>query len=189
MSRPVVRQIWSPQDAVDTAQQFAMELHNAERGHRHCVRCDKSQLVVRIDDDGVCRRCKRRDRVERFLFSRSRFRRAGIMDTLTVGLLVVVLAALGYLYLAAYAPTAKADVTDPQVIAYTAAFGGVVCSVLDEHPSVPGAYGVAAGIHEDSGMSLFQAGQVIGLSVAEICPRHTGLIQRFIAAANAGAWT
>lgn len=185
----MVRQIWSPQDAVDTAQAFALELHNAERGYRYCVRCDKSQLVVKVDPDGVCRRCKRRSRVERFMFSHSRFRRAGIMDTLTVGLLVALLTLLGWLYAIAWAPSAKADVTDPAVIAYTAAFGGIVCDVLDSHDSFPGIYGIAQGIHEDSGLSMFQAGQVIGLSVAEICPRHTGLIQRFIAVANAGAWT
>lgn len=101
MSRPVVRQIWSPQDAVDTAQAFALELHNAERGHRHCVRCDKSQLVVRIDTDGVCRRCKRRARAERFLFSRSRFRRARIMDTLAVSLFMVFMSVVGCLVLLA----------------------------------------------------------------------------------------
>ena len=44
-----IRPIWTPQDSIDTAHQFHMELHNAERGHRHCLRCDKSQLVVRID--------------------------------------------------------------------------------------------------------------------------------------------
>lgn len=180
VSRLVVRQIWTPQDSVDTAQAFALELHNAERGARYCARCDKSQLVVKVDPDGVCRRCKRRSRVERFMFSRSRFRRAGILDTLTVGLLVVVLAALGYLYLVAYAPTAKADVTDPQVIAFTAAFGGVVCSVLDDgHATPAGVYGISQGIVEESGLSYYQAGQVIGLSVAEICPRHLAPVKAF----------
>lgn len=183
----MLRQIWSPQDSIDTAQSFALELHNAERGYRYCVRCDKSQLVVHVDPDGVCRRCKRRSRVERFLFSRSRFRRANIMDTLAVSLLVVMLAALGWLYAIAWAPSAKADVTDPQVIAFTAVYGGIVCDVLDDHATVAGVYGIGQGIVEESGLSDYQAGQVIGLSVAEICPRHTGLMR--LVAATSGAWT
>lgn len=180
--------IWTRQDAVDTAHQFHLELHNAERGARYCVRCDKSQLVVKADTDGVCRNCKRRGRVERFLFSRSRFRRAGIMDTLAVALLVVLLTLLGWLYAIAWAPSAKADVTDPQVIAFTAAFGGVVCSVLDDgHATPDGVYGISQGIVEESGLSYYQAGQVIGLSVAEICPQHSGLMR--LIAATSGAWT
>lgn len=104
MSRPVVRQIWSPQDAVDTAQAFALELHNAERGHRHCVRCDKSQLVVRIDTDGVCRRCKRHGRVSSALFSRSRNRKAKAMDALAVAFLMTFMATFGALMFLAYGP-------------------------------------------------------------------------------------
>lgn len=131
-----MRQIWSPQDSIDTAQAFALELHNAERGARYCVRCDKSQLVVHVDSDGVCRNCKRRSRVERFLFSRSRFRRARIMDGLAVSLLLILMAAFGCIAVM-LSPQAKADVTDPQVIAFTAAFGGVVCSVLDDGHATP----------------------------------------------------
>lgn len=96
MSRPVVP-IWTPRDSVDTAQQFHLEIDNAERGHRHCVRCDKSQLVVRIDADGVCRYCKRRVRVSSMLFSRSRHRKAKVMDALAVALLMIVMAVFGCL--------------------------------------------------------------------------------------------
>lgn len=92
-----IRPIWTPRDAVDTAHQFHMELHNAERGHRYCVRCDKSQLVVRIDADGVCRYCKRRVRVSSMLFSRSRFRRAKAMDALAVALFMAFMAVFGAL--------------------------------------------------------------------------------------------
>lgn len=236
MSRPILRPIWTPQDAVDTAIQFGLELANAERGaagsaecphdsysgdegpivelgrwplrwrcdgcghirydnpergHRHCTRCDLSQLVVRIDPDGVCRNCKRRSVRERIagrLFARSRERRARRMDAFAVALLMVVSAMLGCLALLAANP-AKADINDPDVIAYTALFGGVVCDVLDAHPSIPGVLGVAHGIQEDSGFTAFQAGEVIGLAVVEICPRHVGLIQRFAAVAGSGAWT
>lgn len=136
-----IRPILTPQDSIDTAHQFHMELHNAERGvasdvdcphdeyvgdegpirdlgrfpvrwrctncghiriegergYRHCVRCDKSQLVVRIDDDGVCRYCKRRVRVSSMLFSRSRHRKAKAMDALAVAFLLTFMAAFGAL--------------------------------------------------------------------------------------------
>lgn len=102
MSGPVVP-IWTPRDAVDTARLFHLELDNAERGHRYCVRCDESQLVVRIDADGVCRYCKRRVRVSSMLFSRSRFRRAKAMDALAVALFMAFMAVFGALMFLAYA--------------------------------------------------------------------------------------
>ncbi len=98
-----IRPIWSPRDSIDTARLFHLEMDNAERGHRHCVRCDKSQLVVRIDADGVCRYCKRRVRVSSMLFSRSRFRRAKAMDALAVALLLTFMAAFGALMFLAHA--------------------------------------------------------------------------------------
>ena len=155
----MLRQIWSPQDAVDTAHQFHLELHNAERGARYCVRCDKSQLVVKVDTDGVCRNCKRRGRVERLLFSRSRFRRAGIMDTLTVGLLVVMLAALGWLYAIAWAPSAKADVTDPQVIAFTAVYGGSSATCWMTTPRSQGSTASARASSRNPGCPIIRRGR------------------------------
>ena len=59
--------------------------------------------------------------------------------------------------------------------------------MLDDHATVAGVYGIGQGIVEESGLSHYQAGQVIGLSVAEICPRHTGLMR--LVAATTGAWT
>lgn len=89
--------IWTPRDSVDTARLFHLEMDNAERGHRYCVRCDKSQLVVRIDADGVCRYCKRRVRVSSMLFSRSRHRRAKVMDAVAVIMLMAFMAVFGAL--------------------------------------------------------------------------------------------
>ena len=172
-----IHPIWTPQDSIDTAHQFHMELHNAERGHRHCLRCDKSQLVVRIDTDGVRRNCKRRSRVERFLFSRSRFRRANIMDTIAVALLMILMALFGCILVMLSAPHAQAD-PDSMVYAYAATFGGAVCETLDEYPSFAGIYGIGDAIAED-GLTYHQAGQVIAIAAMEICPRHLALVKAF----------
>ena len=76
------------------------------------------------------------------------------------------------------APTAAADEPSTVVVAYAATFGGIVCDVLDDYPTPSGVLGVAQAIQSD-GLSSYEAGQVIGMSVSEICPRHMGLILRF----------
>lgn len=76
-----------------------------------------------------------------------------------------------------FAIPAKAE-PDAAVVAYAATYGAAVCSVLDDYPTVDGVVGVGQAIMED-GLSAYQAGGVIGLSVIEICPRHTGLMNRF----------
>lgn len=148
-----IRPIWTPQDSVDTAQQFHLELHNAERG----VPERKSRL-----------------------FSVSRERKARRMDALAVTLLVVTLTILGWLFATVYAPAAKAD--DWTVVyAYAATYGGAVCETLDSYPSsFGGIYGIADAIADD-GLTYYQAGQVIAVSVMEICPRHTALVKSFAA--------
>lgn len=73
---------------------------------------------------------------------------------------------------------AKAE-PDSVVYAYASTFGGAVCSTLDDFPSFDGIVGVAAAIVND-GLTDYQAGQVIGLSIAEICPRHTRLMVNFV---------
>lgn len=73
---------------------------------------------------------------------------------------------------------AEAD-TDKAVVAYAAMFAGAVCTTLDAYPSFEGIQGIGAAIMDD-GLSARQAGQVIGLSVIEACPRHYGLMQSFI---------
>jgi hypothetical protein len=76
----------------------------------------------------------------------------------------------------------KADV-DRVVVAYAAQFGGAVCTTLDEYPTIDGVYGIGLSIMED-GLTAYQAGQVIGLSVLEVCPRHIALMQNFASAAD-----
>lgn len=208
--------IWTRQDAVDTATAFHRELSNAERGmHSYCRSCGRSHLVCAITPDGVCRYCRpwahnsdvgpsshpdegvatavigegHTPRLGRILFSRSRFRKARILDArkalildaLAVGLLILVLAIVGCAAVLLSAPHAKAD--DSDALAYAAHYGSVICDVLDERPgSIPGLMGVLQGVQEHSGMDEFDSGQAVGLAVADICPRHMPLLRRFVAA-------
>ena len=91
---------------------------------------------------------------------------------------IIPAAALALAAAVTLAPTAAADEPSTAVVAYAATFGGVVCDVLDDYPTPAGVIGIAQAIQDD-GLSAYEAGQVIGLSVAEICPRHTGLMLRF----------
>lgn len=76
----------------------------------------------------------------------------------------------------------KAD-ADRVVVAYAAQYAGAVCNTLDEYPTIDGVYGIGVSIMED-GLTAYQAGQVIGLSVLEVCPRHIALMQNFASAAE-----
>jgi hypothetical protein len=110
------------------------------------------------------------------LFTQSRERRARFMDGLAVFLLMLLCAVLGCIALILATP-AKAD-TDPVVVAYSAHYGGAVCSVLDEFPSENGILGIGKSIIED-GLTGYQAGQVLYLSVSDVCPRHMELLRAF----------
>lgn len=77
----------------------------------------------------------------------------------------------------------KADAdTDRVVYAYTAQFGSAVCMTLTDFPTIKGAIGIAEAIVED-GLTVHQAGQVLYLSVTEMCPEHTPILR---AIANQG---
>lgn len=102
-----------------------------------------------------------------------------ILDALAVLLLMLVTAFLGCAVVLLSTPEAKADV-DQAALAYSAIFGDAVCSTLDDYPSFDGIIGIGQAIRDD-GLTLFQAGEVIQISVQEICPRHTGLLKRFVA--------
>ena len=161
----LVRAIWW-RDDVDAAL-AAAALHEPIRG----------TLVERGDLTGeyVGRHRAPDSRTTRFLFTRSRFRRAQVHDALAVALLMALMAALGVI---TYAATAKAD-PDNTAIAWAAEYGPAVCQNLDDHDSVAGMYGTGRGIM-DQGLTAEQAGQVIFFSVNEICPRHFDLLARFI---------
>jgi len=112
-------------------------------------------------------------------FSESRERRARRMDALAVILLMLTMAFLGTVVFAA---SAKADpnVSD-DVIDYAVRYGaGAVCPVLSEHHTVNGVMGVLLAIRDD-GFSDYEAGQIVGLSVAEYCPANQPLLDRFVA--------
>lgn len=72
--------------------------------------------------------------------------------------------------------TAKADTIDD----YVGTNAHVVCSVLDDYPSVEGVEGVVAAIVDD-GLNPVAAGQVIARSVIGLCPRHMPELKAFIA--------
>jgi hypothetical protein len=75
------------------------------------------------------------------------------------------------------ATPAKADST---TLAYTAVMGEIVCSTLTEFPAFSGITGIGQAIAED-GLTLDQAGEVMWMSVANLCPEHTSLLMRYAA--------
>lgn len=82
-----------------------------------------------------------------------------------------------------FAASAKAD-PDGASLAYAAEYGGAVCSVLEDgHDTFAGITGIANAIHEQ-GLTYRQAGEVISLSVTELCPEYTPLILRYARAFN-----
>ena len=147
---PSVRPIWTPDDSVATAEDFHAEMANAERG---------------LDIN------------EPWFMAQSRKRRARLMDGLAVGLLLALMACLGVILFAA---SAKAD-PDSDAVAYASEYGGTVCSVLDDgHNTIAGLTGIMLAIQKHGGLTAFQSGEVVGLSVAEICPRYTPLLRQFV---------
>ncbi len=75
-----------------------------------------------------------------------------------------------------FAPPAKADAA----YSYAAHYGAAVCNTLDEYPTVDGVLGVGYAIVED-GLTAYDAGRAIFYSVADVCPRHLGLLRAFAA--------
>ena len=110
--------------------------------------------------------------------NRSRFTRAKVMDAIGVTLLLVFSAVMGMILLILSSPAAKAEPSSGAV-AYAAEYGGAVCSVLSEHPSTDGMVGIMTAIQQQ-GLPAYQAGEVMGLSVAELCPQYTYLLREFV---------
>ena len=75
------------------------------------------------------------------------------------------------------AAPAKADST---TLAYTAVMGEIVCTTLSEFPAFTGITGIGQAIVAD-GLTLDQAGEVMWMSVANLCPEHTSLLMRYAA--------
>lgn len=143
--------VWTPQDAVATAQAFHAELANAERGIP-----DKPHWTAK-------------------LFGRSRFRRAKVYDGLAVTLLLALMAALGVV---AWAASAHAD-SDRDAVVWTAHYGRQVCAAIDTDATINGLLNTASAL-QARGFTEDQAGQILGLAIVDICPHHLDLLARFI---------
>jgi hypothetical protein len=117
-----------------------------------------------------------------WLFTASRERRARIYDGLAVALLLALAAALGCIVVLASAPKAKANSDyDPVAYAYAAHYAPAVCGTLaDGHATTNGLIGIMAAI-EDDGLTAAQAGEAVGISIFEVCPRYAHLIDEFVA--------
>jgi len=74
----------------------------------------------------------------------------------------------------ACAPPAKADVSGYE------AYYGVVCSVLDDHPSVGGVIAIGLALREQ-GWTGYQAGEILGHSVINACPEYLPVLRAFAA--------
>ena len=170
MSKPRVRPdnnirvLWTPQDSIDTARQFHLELDNAERGNDVEI-ADRAKMRQAFDPQG-------------WLMSQGRERRARIMDALAVALLMALMGALGCAVLLMAAPKAKAD-ADPVAVAYAAHFADAVCWTLTNHDTNSGVLGVLAAIKED-GLTTSQAAYAVTLSVMDVCPQQQYVLDRFI---------
>jgi hypothetical protein len=154
-----IRVLWTPQDSIDTARQFHLELDNAERGAR--------------DDAPIADPQPRRS----WLLSQSRERRARIMDGLAVALLMALMGALGCAVLLMAAPKAKADI-DAVSVAYAAHYADAICTTLAGHPTNSGVQGIIAAIRED-GLTNLQAAGAVVLAVSDVCPAQTYILERF----------
>lgn len=174
-------------DSIDTADAFHADIAQAEVAdqvddRRYCKRCGMSRLVTVIGPAGVCTRCEppRRDGIAaRLLFSRSRFRRARILDFLAVLLLLATTAFLGCAIVMLSTGQAKAD--QSTAIAYGWEMGGAICMAIDDHNSEAGLVLIAADIVEHTGMSYGDAGTAVYTAVSQVCPRHMPMLLRFVA--------
>lgn len=159
---PPLETVFTPQDSIATAQAFAAELANAERG-------------IAVTSPKVPSKSR--------LFSVSRERKARWMDRIAVTLLMLLMAALGCIVLLASAPHAKADGGgyDPVAYAYAATYATAVCETLGGgHATTNGMLGIMRAIQKD-GLTAAQAGEAVGISIYETCPRYVYLIDLFVA--------
>ena len=86
-------------------------------------------------------------------------------------------AAAGAVIAGACSPPAHADDASD----YAASYGGLVRKQLDATPTLPGVTRVGV-LVAGEGFSSYDAGRILRLSVNTFCPRHTDLLQRYVAA-------
>jgi hypothetical protein len=111
-----------------------------------------------------------------FVFNdnKSRERKARIYDGLAVTLLMALMMCLGVVV---WAASAKADAESN---AYAAHYAGAVCAVIAEYPSTSGLQGILNSVQGD-GLSAYQAGEAVALSVYESCPRYAYILDLYVA--------
>lgn len=77
-------------------------------------------------------------------------------------------------------PIAKADTHDDAIAnQYANQYAGAVCSTLADYPSVAGLTGILQAINQD-GLTNYQAGEAVGISVINLCPQYTWIIDAFV---------
>jgi hypothetical protein len=74
---------------------------------------------------------------------------------------------------------ARADTVDHGVQHRTNTEAPSVCSLLNDYPTLSAVAGVIQGLVEDDEFTPYQTGEVVTRSVANDCPRHVPLLQRF----------
>ena len=105
--------------------------------------------------------------------------RPAVIRAYTLGVLTGSFLTAGVVLLAT---PAKAEPIGDAVVAYAAVFGDALCAALDYRPTTDTISHIGEVIVGD-GLSWEQAGQVVWLSVSEICPRHTALMNSYPAVA------
>ena len=152
--------IWTPQDSIDTARQFHLEMDNARDGVEIA---DPVKMRAAFDPE--------------WMFTQSRERRARLMDALAVALLFLLMGALGAATLLLMAPKAKADI-DSVSVAYAAHYADAICTTLAGHPTNSGVQGILSAIR-DQGLTNLQAAGAVVLAVTDVCPAQTYILERF----------
>lgn len=145
--------VWTPADAIHTANQFHAELDRAERG-----------TAVEAHPERTAR-----------VFSMSRYRKARIMDALAVALLLALMAALGVV---GYAASAHAD--SAAADAWAAEYGPAACDLLAEQPTLRTLTGILAADMQ-MGADPQQAGEDVATAVWDLCPAYIPLLRQFVA--------
>lgn len=163
-----IRVLWTPQDSIDTARQFHLEMDNAERGARDDAPIADPQRMREAFDPQPRRS---------WLLAQGRERKAKLMDALAVLLLFLLMGALGAAALLMVAPKAKADI-DPAAVQYAAIYADAICTTLVKHPTSDGVQGILSAIRED-GLTNLQAAGAVVLAVSDVCPQQQYILERF----------
>lgn len=144
--------------------------HECKKGHPYSL--ENTKWEGRRRQCRTCARDSSRVRMAKKRATERLFRQKVIpIGWLIAALAVIVGAGLGY------SPVAQASPTDVDAYAQDNAY--VVCEVLDTYPSMGGIKGVSQAI-VGKGLTAYESGEVIAISIINYCPRHTALMNQFI---------